>query len=290
MRWREGRIVCGVAAIGIALLGACSATDMAPRARKATLVAQQAGWSQRLIGAGTFDIAGQVSPPSATPSDLLTVYIEGDGLAFLDRATASEDPTPQDPLALRLAIAAPQRPAAYLARPCQYTMPDHGRNCGPAAWTSRRYAPEVIDSMDRAVDALKASSGARQLVLVGYSGGGVVAALLASRRTDVAGIVTVAANLDLAYWTKRDGLAPLAGSLDPASFAGPLAAVPQVHFVGPRDGVAGPDVVRAYLARLPQPNRAAIVEVAGYDHQCCWLDAWPKLLARPELGAIAGWR
>jgi hypothetical protein len=272
-----------------ATLAACSSVDMAPRARKADLIARDAGWSGRTIAAGSFDLASFSSPPSSSVQETLTVYIEGDGLAFLDRVTASADPTPTDPLALRLAIAGPQRPSAYLARPCQYALPDHGRNCGPALWTSRRYAPEVIDSLDRAVEVLKGSAGARRLVLVGYSGGGAVAALLAARRSDVAGLVTVAANLDVGYWVKRDGLEPLTGSLDPVAFATRLAAVPQVHFVGGRDQVVGVDVVRSYIARLPAPHRAALVEIADYDHRCCWADTWRELLARPELAAIAGW-
>jgi hypothetical protein len=283
----KARIAAVVLAIG-AVLVACSAADMAPRARKAAMISRDAGWSGRIIAAGAFDIASFSSPAGA--SEILTVYIEGDGLAFQDRNTASADPTPADPLALRLAIAGPQRPSAYLARPCQYVLPEHGRNCGPALWTGRRYAPEIVDSLDRAVDVLKEGAGAWRLVLVGYSGGGVVAALLAARRNDVAGLVTVAANLDVGYWVKRDGLAPLAGSLDPAAFAGRLAAVPQVHFAGGRDRVVGADVVRAYIARLPTSSRAALVEIADYDHRCCWAEAWRELLARPELAAIAGWR
>ena len=53
--------------------------------------------------------------------------------------------------------------------------------------------------------------------------------LLAARRSDVDKVVTVAANLDLAYWTRRDRLAPLVGSLDPAGVAGAMGTIPQVH-------------------------------------------------------------
>lgn len=289
MRALGSAALLGLLAVAAALVCACSSVDIAPRARKASLIAREAGWSQRLMAAGGFDVVAIVAPPATARLDVLTIYIESDGLAFLDRMTVSDDPTPLDPLALRLAIAAPQRPAAYLARPCQYTMRDNGRNCRPMLWTSHRYGPEVVDSMGRSVDALKAAAGTQRLVLVGYSGGGVVAALLAARRPDVAAIVTVAAPLDLAYWTKRDALAPLTGSLDPASFADQLARLPQVHFAGTRDDVVGPDVVRAYLARLPRPNSATLVEMSGYDHRCCWVENWPRLLARPELAGIAGW-
>lgn len=283
----SARVVAILLAIAMALVG-CSDSDMAPRARKASTIAKDAGWSERVLAAGSFDLMSASSPPSA--ASILTVYIEGDGLAFLDRNTVSADPTPVDPLALRLAISSAQRPAAYLARPCQYVLPDRGRNCSPALWTSRRYAPEAVDSLDGAIETLKSSASAQQIVLVGYSGGGVMAALLAARRSDVAGLVTVAANLDVGAWVRRDGLAPLTGSLDPVAFAARLATVPQVHFVGGRDEVVGADIVRAYIARLPTPHRANLVEVEGYDHRCCWVDTWRTLSARPELAAIPGWR
>jgi pimeloyl-ACP methyl ester carboxylesterase len=64
--------------------------------------------------------------------------------------------------------------------------------------------------------SLKQRSGSTRLTLVGYSGGGTIAVLLAARRSDVAEVITVAANLDVGYWTQRDGLSPLTGSLDPA--------------------------------------------------------------------------
>ncbi len=270
------------------LLGACSVTDLLPRQRKAAYLADKAGWSYRLINAGDFDIASYAAPPSAA-FPVLTVYIEGDGLAFIDARTASADPTPADPLALRLAMAAPQRPAVYLARPCQYTIPDHARNCRPEEWTSRRYAPEIIDAMNRAVDSAKSVAGAVRIVLVGYSGGGAVAVLLAARRDDVAGIVTIGADLDLGYWTKRDGLAPLSGSLDPASFVAQVAALPQIHFAGSRDDVVGPDVVRSYLTRMGDMRHARLIVIDGFGHDCCWADAWPNLVKRPELDMIPGW-
>jgi esterase/lipase len=57
--------------------------------------------------------------------------------------------------------------------------------------------------MDAAVTALKRASGASRLRLVGYSGGGVMAMLLAARRDDVAQVVTIAAPLRLAAHGQR---------------------------------------------------------------------------------------
>ena len=50
----------------------------------------------------------------------LTIYIEGDGQAWLTRTQPSLNPTPRNPLALRLAALDKSENVVYLARPCQY--------------------------------------------------------------------------------------------------------------------------------------------------------------------------
>ncbi len=268
-----------------ALLPACSGADMVPARNKAARLASDAGWQYELRDSGGFVLATAQSPNRA--SDVLTVYLEGDGMAFLATGRVSPDPTPHDPVALRLALGHKAGTAAYVARPCQYSLPNgRGRNCDPAIWTSHRYAPEVVQSMDAAVDALKSRSGARRVVLVGYSGGGALAALLAVRRDDVAGIVTLAANLDVKYWVARDRLSPLSGSLDPADFASRLRATPQVHLVGGKDEVVTPDVVASYVAKLGAGAPVSVVEMASYSHVCCWADNWPALMQRHEVARV----
>ncbi|HEX7775967.1 MAG TPA: hypothetical protein VF449_05515 [Parvibaculum sp.] len=270
-----------------AALAACGSTDLVSRQRKAEVIAGNAGWSYQLIDAGMFDLVTYASPGRS--DDLLVVYFEGDGLAFLGPRTISNDPTPTEPVALELAKLDPHPSVAYVARPCQYTMKLGARNCDPAYWTSRRYAPEVLASMGSAVDALKRDAGAKRLILVGYSGGGAVAVLLASQRKDVVGIVTVSADLDLAFWTQRDGLSPLTGSLDPADVAAKVEHIPQVHFVGEDDDVVGPSVTQSYLTHMTDRSHARAIEVPHFDHVCCWVDQWPALAARPELADVPGW-
>lgn len=272
-------------AIGLPVVGLLGGCASSRQATGPDLV-RTAGWSWQVVPAGPFDLAAAASTSNGPrgSGDTLTVYLEGDGLAYVHRDQPALDPTPSDPVALRLALADPgSGPVAWIARPCQYTMPNYGGGCDSAEWTDRRYAPEVLASMGAALDALKQQSGARKLVLVGYSGGGAVAVLLAARRHDVAKIVTVVADLDLAYWTRRDGLSPLSGSLDPADAADAVAKIPQVHFAGADDRVTGPDVVRAYLAHLPPGAPARLIAVPGFTHTCCWARDWPSLMA--EAGA-----
>ena len=51
----------------------------------------------------------------------------------------------------------------------------------------------------------------REVTFVGYSGGGVLAVLIAERLDNVAGVITVGANLDTDAWTEHHGYLPLTG-------------------------------------------------------------------------------
>lgn len=271
---------------GVPLAG-CSSADLLPGRSQAGWYARNAGWAYEAVGSGPFVLTTALSP-SPVGGGVLAVYLEGDGRAFSGDRIVSRDPTPATPTALRMALAHPGA-AAWIARPCQYTRPETARGCHAAYWTSHRYAPEVIESTVQAIDDLKRRSGARSVVLVGYSGGGAVAALVAARRSDVVGFVTVAANLDIGYWVARDHLAPLSGSLDPAAEADRLRAVPQVHLAGGRDEVVTPDVARSYLSRLGSEAPARLIDLADFDHWCCWVEAWPRLVQRPEMSTIPEW-
>lgn len=248
---------------------------------------EQAGWSWQWIKTNRFDIAAAAHQADIALSDTLWVYLEGDGRAFIDPATPARDPTPHHPTALRMALAQPtdkQNPVSivWLARPCQYSQPDHNRNCSRNDWTTGRYAPEIVTALNQAIDELKAQARAKHLVLVGYSGGGALAVLIAAERQtgpkDVNALITVAANLDLGYWTKRDGLSPLASSRDPADAAPMIATIAQIHFTGGDDRVTGTDVAQAYRSHVPSDAPIRIEEIPGFDHICCWAERWPDLL------------
>lgn len=268
------------------VLAACSSTSFVPSRNRAAHYAAESGWRYGIEEAGGFALAS-ASAPHTAPADTLAIYIEGDGLAFIGSRTISADPTPIDPLALRLALSERRAGTAWLGRPCQYTIPaGAGRNCDSIYWTSHRYSRAVLDSMSIAVDRLKSRSGAARLILIGYSGGGAIAALLAAERQDVAGLITIAANLDLGEWVAREKLAPLHGSLDPAMVAGKLSVLPQVHFAGTADDVVPPAVARAFMTRLGPAAPARLVEMPGFGHADKWLEAWPGLLRRPDVAAL----
>ena len=264
-------------------MSGCATPSPAERAAHGFQLAAAQGWTPLRLSTERFDLQAFVPPGLAASSPRrLAVYIEGDGLAWVDRSTPAFAPTPADPLALRLAMAHADGPAVYIGRPCQYTEGAAFRHCHPRYWTSHRFAPEVIAALGQGLQQLKQFSGARELVLVGYSGGAVVAALLAAQRNDVAAWVTVAGPLDTDAWTQTQGLSPLRDSLNPVAMANTLATKPQWHFAGRSDTVVPPTVLQRFLevqAASGHP-RAVLPEVLwleGFDHGCCWVDAWPRL-------------
>jgi pimeloyl-ACP methyl ester carboxylesterase len=271
-------------AVLLLLFSGC-ASGAPPSAQR---LARKADWHWQVIQAADFNLAAAWRAGSGR-SGVIVVYIEGDGLAYTREGRRSLDPTPTDPLALRLALQHPGGGAvAWLARPCQYHP--RSRNCRSDYWSTARLSPEVIDSADMALDRLKRETNRPRIILVGYSGGGALAALLAERRHDVAGLVTVAANLDLAQWVRAKNLTPLSRSIDPATDAALLSNLPQVHLVGSDDRIVDPSVARSFVARMAPPPRASVVIVAGQDHGSGWASRWPALAARSELSQIAGWR
>lgn len=207
-------------------------------------------------------------PSHRASNETLTVFIEGDGLAWISRSKPSLDPTPINPISLKLALQFPPRySVVYLARPCQYLI-DKNPSCTQKYWTSHRFSAEVIQSQSLALDKLKALTGSSELRLIGYSGGGAVASLLAAQRNDVIELITIAGNLDHQAWTTYHGLSPLMGSLNPVDFKKQIAHIPQQHFIGENDQVIPAHVVKRFIENAPSNIQVKII--SGADHHCCW--------------------
>jgi len=202
----------------------------------------------------------------------LFVFLDGDGSPWLDAGTRiSSDPTPRAPLALELATHTPGA-VLYLGRPCYF---EHNPACISDLWTTARYSNRVVDSMAAALNHYVAERGFDDVILIGYSGGGALGALMAPRVPGVTALLTIAANLDTDAWTHAHSYRPLTGSLNPAHEA-PLA-IREWHVVGARDTNVPPSINRAYFERLA-PDR--VWSYADADHACCWVALWPQILAR----------
>ena len=258
-------------------ISACSTIPAVPeRITNAKQLAAPAGFKESVLSNAQIDLV-VFSKPSKQANKALVVYIEGDGRAWKTASLPSNNPTPTNPLALRLAIQDPRPAVAYLARPCQFiTLPSRG--CSEKLWTNARFSTAVIENMNEAIEKLKHQYGASELVLIGYSGGGAIATLIAAKRTDIKSIITVAGNLDTDTWVKLYRLEPLSESINPASVARSIRNIPQIHYVGAKDDIIPPAISQSFLQKMGSPNKAKVIELPNYDHVCCWTKRWTELL------------
>jgi len=257
------------AAVAAAIVG-CTTTPE----RYAQTLARGHGLEPLLLRGTTFQHHAFAAVRGA--SGLLVLFIEGDGSPWVGGGRQiAADPTPRVPLALELAVSTPAS-VLYLGRPC-YMEVRRPPECSEALWTSKRYSSEVVASMSAAAAAYIAEGHFEQVLIVGYSGGGTLAALMAADLPQVIGLVTIAGNLDPQVWTKLHGYLPLEGSLNP-SLEPPLPArLKQWYLVGERDRNVPAQASARYFARVP---RDRVWSYARFDHKCCWIDAWPSIFAK----------
>lgn len=205
--------------------------------------------------------------------NVLHVYLEGDGTPWRYNVITMADPTPRNPLMLRL-MARDTSPAVYVGRPCYNgTYSDSG--CHMGLWTSGRYSSSVVQSMASAIRVLAKRHKAKQLWLMGHSGGGALAMLLADELPQVTRVVTIAGNLDTDAWTKHHGYSGLFDSMNPATQPVLSPDIWQWHFIGGRDSVIPRQILRPVILR--QVNVSGF-EFPGFTHGCCWERVWSDIL------------
>lgn len=214
------------------------------------------------------------------------VYIEGDGRSYLNKYKVSKDPTPHQPLALKLAVLDPHPNVVYLARPCQYISHAENPACTPEIWTTLRFSEPVISSMNEALTQIKQSKQMPQqkIELIGFSGGAAVAILLAARRQDVISLRTVAGDLDHEQMSQYHHTDPLdKRSLNPKDFVKKIQHLPQHHFAGEKDKIVPPMISFEWMDSMRKINstcaRRTVIKGAG--HHRGFEAVWPELLLKP---------
>ncbi|MBN2332245.1 MAG: alpha/beta hydrolase [Deltaproteobacteria bacterium] len=260
-------------------LWGCAGLSPCPSAT-ADKLAEHAGLQKQFIQSGNFELL--TYSRTTAPGAALTIYIEGDGSAWRTRRCLSSDPTPKNPVALKLALLDPAENVVYLARPCQYVIKaGKGNNCSTGYWSTKIFSPPVIEAINQACSIMKKQAGAREIHLVGYSGGGAVAVLTAARRDDILSIRTIAGNLDHQEVCRQHHISPLIGSLNAIDAAEVIKNIPQIHFSGSRDRIIPPAIVKRFIARQTEPRCSKIVLVRNVDHHKGWQEQWPTLLRMP---------
>lgn len=264
------RVAIGAMQRSAAVFLALFLAGCASNAGRIDALAGALGLSRGVQEAGGFRTLLYMRSAGGPQDAAFAIFIEGDGVPWRGGREPSLYPTTGNPLALKLLAQTPGA-AAYLSRPCYQEMT--GPRCTPERWTLQRYSEEIVSSMTAAVRMAAQRAQAQKVTLVGYSGGGVLAVLVAERLDNVAAVITVGANLDTDAWTRHHGYLPLSGSLNPASSTA-AHRWPEIHLYGARDSVVPMATTDAYFARFPHAQRKVMED---FDHVCCWEQQWPAL-------------
>ena len=210
-------------------------------------------------------------PEESAPA--VRLYLGGDGTPWRNGQPANNPTGSGLPLGMRLFLRDPLA-HGYIGRPCYHFTEALPPGCTSALWTSHRYSDKVVAALSEQVMRLSERYDRRDIELVGHSGGGTLALLVAARVTAVKKVVTLSAVLDPHAWTAFHDLLPLSGSLSPLTIPRQSQA-DELHFIGGKDQVVPPALARDYQRRYPQASLRIIDE---FNHQCCWETYWPALL------------
>ncbi len=256
--------------IGIFALASCANTNTNYR-EYGLYLARQSGFESQLVKTDFFDLTAFIR--ITNKQQPINLYIEGDGFAWATKYHLSNDPTPHDPVALKLAIQDPYANVIYLARPCQYKQSQ--RACTASYWSDKRFSTEVIKSLNQAINQLNPNE--QSLDLIGYSGGAAIAVLIASQRSDINSIRTVAGNLDHQYVNEYHHVNQMPESLNAIDVASKVQHIPQIHFIGDKDKVVPKETVMRFISKFSNTHCAKILEKNAY-HLQGWENQWQELI------------
>lgn len=228
------------------------------------------------IAAGSPFLHKIISNAAAKRSDAiheLHIYLDGDGTPWRTEHRIAEDPTARNFLILDM-LAKDAAPAILLGRPCYYGL-NTSAFCQDKLWTDERYGARVVNSMQAAIEQWLMHKKVEKLVLIGYSGGGVLATFLAAKLKNTSTVFTIAANLDVAAWCSHHGYRMPALWLNPMQQANIPLGIHQVHVAGLEDDNVPASIIESFSHT--QAN-SVYLAMPKFDHGCCWVDIWPDIL------------
>lgn len=207
-------------------------------------------------------------------------YIEGDGAAFEGKYRISRNPTPRRQMLMILASIDKRPNVIYIGRPCQYTPMDLNPKClhDTSYWTDKRMSDDTVIAINDVIN--KTNSSGAKFSLVGYSGGGGIAVLIAARNPRVKDIITVAGNLDHRAFTDYHNVTPMIGSLNPINYAKLVNQIPQWHLSGGKDKIVPPFIADKFV----QAAGSTCVKqkiFSGNDHRAGWDAVWEYIYTTP---------
>ena len=268
--------------VSLFLFNACTINEIPTpqeRINKVISLIKKKKLNFKLINTDKFDLFA-VMPNRLLTCKCIKVYIEGDGLAWLNSYTVSENPTPINPIGLKLFLEDNSNCKVYLSRPCQYLSK---RNCSYKYWTNKRFSYVTINAYKTVLSKLKKRVYNKKFILIGFSGGGTIAALLAAQRNDIKTLITIAGNLNPKYWCEYHKISYLNGSLNPVFYSDKLEKIEQFHFVGGKDKIIPKVVSQSYLKNFYNKKHIHLIEVSNATHTKGWQKSWKEFLSKNHI-------
>ncbi len=205
-------------------------------------------------------------------------YIEGDGAAFNGKYRVSHNPTPRNQMMLKLAAIDDRPNVVYVGRPCQYTPMSLNPTCTNQYWTGKRLSDDSVQSLNEVINSINKHNG--KFSLIGYSGGGGIAILIAARNHNVKDIITIAGNLDTQSFVTFHNVTPMIGSLNPIDYVNQVRDIPQLHLSGEKDKVIPPFIADKFV----QAASSICVKQQIFEdvtHRDGWTKIWEYVYTKP---------
>ena len=213
-------------------------------------------------------------------SSVLHVYLDGDGTPWITPNHISIDPTPRMDTVLNL-MHQDTESSIYLGRPCYHNQA-RDEHCDPALWTSARYSKPVVDalifSLTKYVTDRSTIQPVDAITLIGFSGGGTLAMLMAPNIPLVRRIITINGNLDIDHWTRQHGFSPLSHSLNPIHQPKLPEHIEVHHLFGRKDKIIDAHYLANYFSTYPNTKTTIFDE---FSHHCCWNQVWREIVTAP---------
>lgn len=200
----------------------------------------------------------------------LNIYIEGDGLSWVSKNKISENPTPINPISLKLMLKDNNDCKIYFGRPFQFINSNESDN---KYWTNYRFNQIIIDSYNELINNIKLQYSINKINIIGYSGGGSISTIIASERNDINKLITIAGNLDIDKWVEINNISKLDGSINPINRLNKLNNIKQIHFIGLNDNIVSNEVFYSFYNKSNDKKNIEYFKIEATHN-----DNWENLI------------
>ncbi len=261
----------------IFLIGCASGSQQSQLHKNLRKVIKSDSLTPLIIEAGIFELIVlsnyNVLKENTFDKSTAHIYLEGDGKPYISASKINENPTSKRNLALRL-MSHDDKLSFYLSRPC-YGWEKIPSYCDTKYWTSARYSKVVVLALNDILDNLKEQFNLKNISIIGHSGGGTLAYLIAATRNDISAVLTIDPNLNHLRWADHYGFPKLTDSLEATNYLPLDSTVKVINLLGEKDKTIEKKLL---LESTFQQKNVINLFYPNFTHHCCWERIWPQIL------------